>query len=82
MNLGVVPCTHYEAPGSEGIPESVAPYARDYNALLLGNHGVVAWGPSLTDAWYRLESVEHFAVILMNVRALGRANVLSNGQIA
>ncbi|MEG0638798.1 MAG: class II aldolase/adducin family protein [Clostridia bacterium] len=82
VNLGTVPCVHYEAPGSQGIPDSIAPYARDYNALLLGNHGAVAWGKTLMDAWYRLEATEHYAMItLYTGRFLGKANVLSNEQI-
>lgn len=83
VNLGTVPCVHYEAPGSQGIPDSVAPYARDYNALLLANHGVVAWGPSLMEAWYRLESTEHYAMILMYTgNIIGKANVLSCEQVS
>ena len=82
VNLGVVPCVHYELPGSKGIPDSVAPYARDYNAVLLANHGPVTWGRSLTEAWYRLEAVEHYALItIYTTRLLGRANVLSERQI-
>lgn len=81
VNLGVVPCVHYEAPGSQGIPDSIAPYCRDYNALLLGNHGAVAWGSSLTEAWYRLESTEHYATILLYLRQIGKANVLSCEQV-
>lgn len=82
VNLGVVPCVHYEAPGSQGIPDSVAPYCRDYNALLLANHGAVAWGRDLMEAWYRLESTEHYAMITMYTGSLiGRANVLSRDQI-
>ena len=56
VNLGTVPVVHYEVPGSQGIPDSVAPYCRDYNALLLANHGALAWGASLMEAWYRLEA--------------------------
>jgi L-fuculose-phosphate aldolase len=82
VNLGVVPCIHYETPGSQNIPDSVAPYAKDYNAVLLGNHGAVAWGRTLTEAWYRLEAVEHYALISVYVnKLLGRANVLSEAQI-
>ena len=82
VNLGVVPCVHYELPGSQGIPDSVAPYARDYNALLLGNHGAVAWGRDLTEAWYRLESVEHYAMITRYALDLpGGPRVLSERQI-
>ena len=82
VNLGTVPCVHYEAPGSQGIPDSVAPYVRDYNALLLANHGAVAWGRSLMEAWYRLESTEHYAMVIMYTgNIIGKANVLSCEQI-
>ena len=82
VNLGTVPCVHYEAPGSQGIPDSIAPYAREYNALLLANHGAVAWGGSLMEAWYRLESVEHYAMVMMYTgNIIGKANVLSCEQV-
>jgi L-fuculose-phosphate aldolase len=82
VNLGTVPVAHYEAPGSQGIPDSVAPYCRDYNALLLANHGALAWGASLMEAWYRLESLEHYAMILMYTgNVIGKANVLSCDQV-
>lgn len=83
VNLGTVPCVHYETPGSQGIPDSIAPYCRDYNALLLANHGALAWGPSLMDAWYRLESTEHYAMVIMYTgNIIGKANVLSCEQVS
>lgn len=82
VNLGTVPCVHYETPGSQGIPDSIAPFAKDYNALLLANHGAVAWGPTLMDAWYRLESTEHYAMVVMYTgNIIGKANVLSCEQV-
>ncbi|GHV85144.1 aldolase [Spirochaetia bacterium] len=82
VTLGTVPVVHYEAPGSQGIPDSVAPYCRDYNALLLANHGALAWGTSLMEAWFRLESLEHYAMILMYTgNIIGKANVLSCDQV-
>ncbi len=82
VNLGIVPCVHYETPGSPKIPDSIAPYVQDYNALLLANHGVVTWGTSLMDAWYRMESTEHYAMIIMySINIIGKANVLSCDQV-
>lgn len=82
VNLGVVPCVHYEPPGSQGIPDSIAPYVRDYNAALLSNHGAVTWGTSLMEAWYRLEALEHYAKIVMYTQnIIGKANVLSHEQV-
>ncbi len=82
VNLGTVPCVHYEAPGSQRLPDAIAPYIRDCNALLLANHGAVAWGTSLMEAWYRLESTEHYAMVTMyTCSIIGKANVLSCDQI-
>lgn len=82
VNLGTVPCVHYETPGSQGIPDSIAPYCKDYNALLLANHGALAWGKDLMEAWYRLESTEHYAMVIMYTgNIIGKANVLSCDQV-
>jgi L-fuculose-phosphate aldolase len=82
VNLGTVPCVHYETPGSQGIPDSIAPYCKDYNALLLANHGALSWGPTLMEAFYRLEAMEHYAMVLMYTgHIIGRANVLSCDQV-
>lgn len=82
VSLGTVPCVPYETPGTERLAESIAPYVRDCKALLLANHGVVTWGASLMEAWYRLESTEHYAMILMYTGSIiGKANVLSPAQV-
>ena len=82
VNLGSVPCVPYETPGSMGVPDSVAPYAKSHCAVLLGNHGPVTWGRSLDEAWYRLEAVEHYAQITYNTcYVMGKANRLTNQQI-
>ncbi|MDR3281243.1 MAG: S-methyl-5-thioribose-1-phosphate isomerase [Synergistaceae bacterium] len=82
VNLGVVPCVHYETPGSRGIPDSIAPYCRDYNALLLSNHGALSWGTSLMEAFFRLEAMEHYATILMYTGyIIGQANALTESQV-
>ncbi len=79
--LGVVPVVPFALPGSEALAESVAPYCRDYNALLLEHHGAVTWGPDAIHALYRMESVEYNAGIYMNMRALGIDRPLSEVQI-
>lgn len=82
VNLGTVPCVHYETPGSQGIPDSIAPYCRDYNALLLANHGAISWGKSLMEAYFRMEALEHYAMILMYTgNIIQKANVLSCDQV-
>lgn len=82
VNLGTVPCIHYEIPGSQELADSVAPYCKDYNAVLLGNHGALSWGRSLMEAFFRLEAMEHYALILLYTeKVIGKANVLSCDQM-
>lgn len=82
VNLGTVPCVHYETPGLQGIPDSIAPYCKTHNALLLANHGALSWGGSLREAFYRLESMEHYALILMLTgNIIRKAQVLSEHQV-
>jgi len=78
-----VPCVPYQTPGSQGVPDSVAPYCKTCNALLLGNHGALSWGRSLTEAFYRLESMEHYAMILTHTSyIIGKAILLTDEQIS
>jgi L-fuculose-phosphate aldolase len=80
--IGVVPCVHYEKPGTQGVPDSIAPYCKSHNALLLGNHGPLAWGRTAMEAFYRLEAVEHYAMQVMYTSyIIGRANTLTCAQV-
>lgn len=63
MSIGNVPCAPFAMPGTEEVPDSIAPYCRDYNAVLLAHHGVLTWGKDLMQAYMRMESVEFFARI-------------------
>ncbi len=82
MALGSVPVAKYATPGTEEVPDSVAPFCRDYNAVLMANHGALTWGDSLMQAYYRLESVEYYAMITMYTEnIIGKYNCLSCDQV-
>ena len=61
MGLGEVPCAPFAMPGTDEVPDSVAPYCKDYNAVLLAHHGALTWGKDLMQAYMRMESLEFFA---------------------
>lgn len=80
--LGRVPIAPYATPGTQEVPDSIAPFCKDYNAVLLANHGALTWGKSLEEAYYRLETLEHYAKILMYTsRIIGETNELSCEQV-
>lgn len=68
---GEVPVTEFAMPSTDEVPRSVEPFLAEKNALLLANHGSLAWGETLWSAFDRLETVEHTAKIYMNVSLLG-----------
>lgn len=81
--LGTVPVAPYALPGTHEVPDSIAPYCKTHNAVLLANHGALTWGRNLMEAYFRMESLEHYATILMySNNILKKANELNNSQIA
>lgn len=82
IQLGVVPVAPYAEPGTQEVPDSIAPFCQAYNAVLLANHGALTWGDGLMQAYYRMESLEYYAQVTLNtVFLLGRANELSKEQV-
>jgi L-fuculose-phosphate aldolase len=79
--LGVIPIAPYATPGSEALADSVAPYIKDYNGLLLEHHGAVTWGSSVMQALYRLESIEYNATVAMYSKMMGITRPMKNEQI-
>jgi L-fuculose-phosphate aldolase len=77
LALGCIPLTEYGTPGTPELSDQLRPFIRDYDALLLANHGVVTYGTDLEDAYNRMDTVEHFAKISLYTRILGRERLLS-----
>lgn len=79
--LGTVPVAPYATPGTEEVPNSIAPYCKGYNAILLANHGALTWGKDILEAYYRMESVEHYATISFYTNLIGKPNLLNAEQV-
>lgn len=79
--LGPVPVAPFALPGSEGVAESVAPFCRDYRALLLEYHGAVTWGETMEQAHYRLECLEQVAQVTLHLRTLGCDRTMPAGLV-
>lgn len=83
VNLGKVAVAPYATPGTQEVPDSIAPYCKDYHAVLLANHGALTWGRDMTEAYFRMESLEHYALMYMYAsRLIGHANELSRDQVS
>ena len=80
--LGEVPVAPFALPGSQGVADSVAPFCRDYRALLLEYHGAVTWGTSMEQAHYRLECLEQVATVTLHLHTLGCHRVIPPDVVA
>jgi L-fuculose-phosphate aldolase len=76
VQMGEVPVVPYATPGTEAMPDAIAPFLPNHDAFLLANHGATTVGCTLAEAHQRMESLEHSANILLTARLLGRVNAL------
>lgn len=81
MTLGAVPLAPYGTTGTSELSESLLPFIPYYNAILMANHGVVAYGKTLCEAYQRMEAVEHFARIVLATRQIGKQTLLDEVKI-
>ena len=79
--LGSIPVTPYGTPSTYEVPDRIAPYLGEHDALLLQNHGALTVGADLITAYYRMETLELFAKISLNAYLLGGAKEISRENI-
>ncbi len=70
ISLGEVPLVAYAPAGSKQLAANVAEVCRGHRALLLARHGVVCWGEDIWQSLFKMETVEHFAKILLYSRLI------------
>ena len=63
--LKAVPLAPAAMPGTEEVAASVRRFLPDARAILLANHGAVAWGRDLAEAYFRLEYLERLAEVTL-----------------
>jgi L-fuculose-phosphate aldolase len=79
--LGAVGIAPYGTPSTEQIPDSIAPFIRRSDAVLLANHGALTLGGSLMEAYFKMETLEHSARIVFQALQLGNLNRLPPEEI-
>jgi L-fuculose-phosphate aldolase len=82
VSLGAsIPTVPFATPGADAC-SALAPFVNGYDAVLLGNHGVLAWGVDLEQAYLRLELVEHLAKIALEAERAGGVRPLPESALA
>jgi L-fuculose-phosphate aldolase len=79
--LGSVPIAEYATPSTKELPEAVRQYVKAHDGMLLANHGALTLGADLFGAYYKMETIEHFAKISLVARLLGGERLLSRQEV-
>ena len=79
--LGSIPIAEYGTPSTSELPEAVRKYIKAHDGMLLANHGAVTCGPDVMSAYYKMETIEHFAKISLVARLLGGENLISREEV-
>src|SRR6266513_3367307 len=79
--LGSIPIAAYATPSTSELPEAVHKYIKAHDGMLLANHGALTVGGDLMSAYFKMETIEHFAKISLVARLLGRENLISREEV-
>jgi L-fuculose-phosphate aldolase len=79
--LGAVKTAKYVTPGDTRLGESLLPYVKDSNTILLQNHGTVTYDVDLEGAYYKLEIVDAYARILLLAKQIGSIRPLDGAEM-
>jgi L-fuculose-phosphate aldolase len=79
--LGSIPIADYATPSTQELPTAVRQYIKAHDGLLLANHGALTVGSDVYAAYYKMETIEHFAKISLTARLLGGERLISQEEV-
>jgi L-fuculose-phosphate aldolase len=79
--LGSIPIAAYATPSTGELPAAVGKFIKAHDGMLLANHGALTVGSDLFAAYYKMETIEHFAKISLVARLLGGENLLAREEV-
>ena len=81
LTLGCVPLAEYGTPSTDELTDALKPFIPHHDALMMANHGAVAFADTLEKAFNKLETLEHTCKISFIARSLGRENTLPGAAV-
>jgi L-fuculose-phosphate aldolase len=79
--LGKIPIAKFALPSTEEVPQSILPYIKKTDCILLDRHGSLTVGKTLQEAFFKLELMEHAAQVYLKALQTGQVNELSREKI-
>ena len=79
--FGEIPLAEYGLPSSMDLVEKTSKYFKDYDAVLMANHGFIVGDKTIKDAFLKLELAESYAQVVFNTKMLGGAVLFKNNEV-
>src|SRR6185295_18552112 len=79
--LGPILTAPYSTPTTMEVPNTLRPFLRQANAIVLDRHGALTVGRDLDEAYNRMEAMEHASKITHAARVLGPVAPLAPPQV-
>jgi len=76
-----VRCANYATFGTDGLAKNALAAMADRKAVLLANHGMIAGGADIREAFMIAETVEYCAEIYCRCRAIGQPLILPDSEM-
>jgi len=74
--VGQVAVAGYQTPGSPEIAASIRPLAPHHQSIIMGCHGVICWGKSVEDAYFKMEITDAYCRTIILAQSLpGSASI-------
>ena len=71
-SIGPAAVAPYETPGTQAFAETVRPFVRDHNTILLSNHGIVCWADTVSHAEWFVETFETYCKTYLIAQQIGK----------
>ena len=79
--FGSIPLAKYGMPSSMDLVNKTAKYFKDFDAVMMANHGFIVGGKTIKEAYLKLELAESYAQVVFNTKMLGGAVLLNEKQV-
>ena len=76
-----IPVAEYAMPSSKQLVENTVIFLKNRDVVMMANHGAIAVGKDLTDAFLKIETAEYYAKVTINTQIIGNPRNLSQKDV-
>ena len=76
--VGTVAFAPYKTPGSAEMAAEIFERAPKHQSILMGNHGVITWGKTVEDAYFKMEITDSYCRTIIHAQSIPGGTAITN----